>query len=63
MSAATRADHHSTAVLHVGELHCASEKAVVERVLKARAGVRAVEANPVAQTATVTFDSSETSVE
>ncbi|WP_434058846.1 cation transporter, partial [Escherichia coli] len=38
-------------------------KAVVERVLLQRAGVAAVEANAVAQTATVTFDPSVTSVE
>ena len=42
-----------TAVLHVGGLHYASEKAVVERVLANRPGVVAVDANPVAQTATV----------
>jgi Cu2+-exporting ATPase len=52
-----------TAILHVGGLHYASEKAVVEHVLGERPGVRAVEANPVSQTATVTFDPSETSVE
>lgn len=43
-------------VLHVGGLHYASEKAVVERRLGARPGVLSVEANPVAQTATVTYD-------
>ncbi len=52
-----------TAVLHVGGLHYASEKAVVEEVLGRRPGVAAVEANPVAQTATVTFDPAQTSVE
>ena len=52
-----------TAVLHVGGLHYASEKSVVERVLGNRRGVLAVDANPVAQTATVTFDPSEASVE
>ncbi len=50
-------------VLHVGGLHYASEKAVVERALGAQPGVRAVEANPVAQTATVEFDPDRTSVE
>jgi Cu2+-exporting ATPase len=50
------------AVLHVGELHYASEKSVVERVLAARPGVLAVDANPVAQTATVAFDPAATSV-
>jgi len=49
-------------VLHVGRQYRASEKAVVERVLGRRPGVRLVEANPVAQTATVTFDTAQTSV-
>jgi Cu2+-exporting ATPase len=52
----------TTTTLHVGGLHYASEKAVVERVLTNRPGVVAVEANPVAQTATVTFDPGETTV-
>lgn len=60
--AATRSRPVETAVLHVGGLHYASEKSVVERVLLNRAGVVAVEANPVAQTATLTFDPCETSV-
>jgi P-type Cu2+ transporter len=51
-----------SAVLHVGALHYASEKAVVERVLGRLPGVLAVEANPVAQTATVSFDPARTSV-
>jgi P-type Cu2+ transporter len=50
-------------VLHVGRLHYASEKAVVERKLGAQPGMLAVEANPVAQTATVEFDPAQTSVE
>ena len=53
----------ATTVLHVGGLHYATEKAVVERVLAGRPGVVAVGANPVAQTATVSFDPAETSVE
>jgi Cu2+-exporting ATPase len=53
----------ATAVLHVGDLHYASEKAVVERVLSNRPGVARVEANPVAQTATVEYDPATTSVE
>src|SRR4051794_11933034 len=53
---------HETAVLHVGGLLYASEKSVVEHVLGGRPGVVGVEANPVAQTATVVFDPSETSV-
>jgi Cu2+-exporting ATPase len=40
----------------------ASEKAVPERVLGRRPGVALVEANPVAQTANVTFNSGQTSV-
>jgi len=49
-------------VLHVGGLNWASEKAVVEGVLGRRPGVGLVEANPVSQTATVTFDTAQTSV-
>ena len=62
MATGTSAPSLETAVLHVGGLHYASEKGVVERVLSNRAGVVGVEANPVAQTATVTFDPSETSL-
>jgi Cu2+-exporting ATPase len=61
MTSAT--DSPVTAVMHVGALHYASEKAVVEGVLGNRPGVVGVEANPVAQTATVTFDPDRTSVE
>src|SRR6266508_1958819 len=50
-------------VLHVGGLHYASQKAVVERVLANRPGVVAVDANPVAQTATVEYDPDATTVE
>jgi len=46
----------TTVVLDVSGLHYATEKAVVETVLSRRPGVRRVEANPVSQTATVTFD-------
>jgi P-type Cu2+ transporter len=51
-----------TTTLHVGGLNYASEKAVVERVLGGRPGVLSVEANPVAQTATVVYDPGATSV-
>jgi Cu2+-exporting ATPase len=51
-----------TTVLHVGNLHWASEKAVVESVLGRLPGVGDVDANPVAQTATVTYDPAATSV-
>jgi len=62
MTAATAQREETTAVLHVGGLHYASEKSVVERVLGNQPGVLAVEANPVSQTATVTFDPDETSI-
>ena len=61
-------DHHAgsasavTTVLHVGNLHWGSEKAVVESFLRRIPGVVRVEANPVAQTATVTYEPSATSV-
>ena len=62
MTAGAALREQATAVLHVGGLHYASEKAVVERVLGNRPGVLAVEANPVSQTATVTFDPDRTTV-
>lgn len=43
-------------------MHRGSEKAVVERALSRRPGVLEVEANPVAQTANVTYDPGVTSV-
>jgi Cu2+-exporting ATPase len=49
-------------VLHVGGLHYASEQAVVERRLGAQPGVLSVDANPVAQTATVEYDPAQTDV-
>ncbi|HEX6581887.1 MAG TPA: heavy metal translocating P-type ATPase [Actinomycetota bacterium] len=52
----------ASAVLHVGGVYRASEKSVVEQVLGHRPGVITVEANPVGQTANVTFDTAETSV-
>ena len=51
-----------TAVLEVKGLHWASEKALVETTLGRLAGVHSVAANPVAETATVTYDPSATSV-
>lgn len=73
MPALPARDHHTdhgaaphpaveTAVLHVGGLRWASEKAVVESTLGRLDGVVSVDANPVAQTATVTYDPSVTSV-
>jgi Cu2+-exporting ATPase len=52
----------STAVLDVRGLRWASEQNVVTAVLRRRPGVLEVEANPVAQTATVVFDPQRTSV-
>jgi Cu2+-exporting ATPase len=52
----------STAVLDVRGLNWASEKAVVEAVLGRRPGVLRVDANPVSQTATVTYDPRATSL-
>jgi Cu2+-exporting ATPase len=52
----------ATLVLHVGRQFRASEKAVVEAALGRHRGVLSVEANPVAQTATVRYDPSLTSV-
>jgi Cu2+-exporting ATPase len=52
----------ATAVLEVSGVHWASSKNIAETVLSRRPGVLAVEANPVAQTATVTYDPARTSV-
>ncbi|MGH2636572.1 MAG: heavy metal translocating P-type ATPase [Actinomycetota bacterium] len=52
----------ATVVLETGGLNWASQKAVVEAVLGRRPGVREVDANPVAQTATVRYDPARTSV-
>ncbi|SDF24538.1 Cu2+-exporting ATPase [Blastococcus aurantiacus] len=51
-----------TAVLEVAGVHWASEKSTVERLLGRRPGVLAVDANPVGQTATVSYDPTQTSV-
>jgi P-type Cu2+ transporter len=55
-------DKRSTAVLEVSGVQWASSKNVTEAVLSRRPGVLEVAANPVAQTATVTYDPSRTSV-
>jgi Cu2+-exporting ATPase len=60
---ATATHETATAVLHTGGLHYATEKEVVEHVLGRRPGVLTVDANPVAQTATVSFDPEAASVE
>ncbi len=53
----------STTVLHVGGLHWATTAAGIERTLARRPGVSAVDANAVAQTATVTYDPAVTSLD
>jgi P-type Cu2+ transporter len=57
-------DHpkRTTAILDVRPILRGSEKAVVEAVLGHRPGVERVEANPVAQTATVVYDPAKTSL-
>ena len=52
----------ATTVLHVGNLHWGSEKAVAESLLRRLPGVLQVDANPVAQTATINYDPGATSV-
>jgi Cu2+-exporting ATPase len=52
----------STAVIEMSGAHWATEKAVVEAVLGRRPGVLGVAANPVSQTATVTYDPATTSI-
>jgi Cu2+-exporting ATPase len=52
----------ATAVIEVSGVQWATEKAVVEAVLGRRPGVLSVEANPVSQTATVTYRPGATSV-
>ncbi|ERG63990.1 hypothetical protein L332_05905 [Agrococcus pavilionensis RW1] len=51
-----------TAVMEMVGVHWASSKAVTETSLSRRPGVARVEANPVSQTATVTFDPTVTSI-
>ena len=55
-------ERKSTAVLEVSGVQWATSKNVAEAVLSRRPGVLGVEANPVAQTATVIYDPSRTSV-
>ncbi|MBI3428574.1 MAG: heavy metal translocating P-type ATPase [Actinobacteria bacterium] len=51
-----------TAIMEVQGTHWASSKAVVESMLSHHPGVLNVDANPVAQTANITFDSELTSI-
>ncbi|MGH8925581.1 MAG: heavy metal translocating P-type ATPase [Acidimicrobiia bacterium] len=57
------ADGPVTAVLDVTGIRRASERATVEALIGRLPGVVSVEANPVAQTALVSYDPSQTSVE
>jgi len=52
----------ATAVIEVSGVHWASSQAVTEAVPSRRPGVLAVDANPVSQTATVSYDPASTSV-
>src|SRR6478609_3271849 len=52
----------STAVIEVSGVHWASSKAVTEAVLGRRPGVIGVDAKPVSQTATVTYDPARTNI-
>src|SRR5829696_4952202 len=51
-----------TAVLEVSGVQWATSKNVAESVLSRRPGVLQVDVNPVAQTATVTYDAGRTSI-
>jgi P-type Cu2+ transporter len=62
MEATMQQSKRVTVVLDVHPMLRGSEKAVVEAVLGRRPGVERVEANPVAQTATVVFDPAKTSL-
>jgi|GEM_PF-1033674 len=56
------ATRQTTAVLEVAGVHWATEKAVTEEVLGQRPGVLAVQADPIARTAVVTYDPAQTSM-
>jgi Cu2+-exporting ATPase len=62
MEATMQQTKRATVTLDVHPMLRGSEKAVVEAVLGRRPGVEWVEANPVAQTATVTYDPAQTSL-
>ena len=55
-------DGAATAVLEVSGVQWATSKNVAEAVLSRQPGVISVDANPVAQTATVTHDPKRTSI-
>ncbi|GEP35432.1 copper-translocating P-type ATPase [Nocardioides szechwanensis] len=73
MTAHAHSEHHhdlehpdgsgtATAVLEVSGVQWATSKNVAEAVLSRRPGVHSVDANPVAQTATVTYDPDRTNL-
>ena len=51
-----------TTVLQVGGLHWATSEPVIAKTLLSRPGVRSVQASAVSQTATVTYDTNQTTV-
>ena len=55
-------DKTQTAVMEVAGVHWASSKSITEASLSRRPGVVRVEANPVSQSANVTFDPEVTSI-
>lgn len=55
-------DGAATAVLEVSAVQWATSKNVAEAVLSRQPGVISVDANPIAQTATVTYDPKRTSI-
>jgi Cu2+-exporting ATPase len=55
-------DEEATVVLDTRGIRFATEKNVIESVLGARPGVISVHANPVGQTATVTYDTGQTGI-
>ena len=63
MTAADEPLSNMTAVVEIAGVQWATSKNVVERVLLGRPGVLNVDANPVAQTANVTFDPTRTNLE
>ena len=55
-------NHTQTVVLEISGVQWASSKAVAEATLRRRPGVVSVEANPVSQTANITYDPHATNV-
>ena len=63
MASPTATTRNETVILHVGGMQFASEKHKVEAYLSRQHGVVQVDANPVAQTASVVFDPEATSAD